>query len=57
MYWTVKSRHWTRWHRRDDPLIDKDRFAFLRFGGLDIVAAWAIVMGMFLVLLVTSTIS
>jgi hypothetical protein len=54
MYWAVKSRHWTRWHRRDDSSTDRDWFAFFGTGGLEIFAAWAIAMGMFFILIVSS---
>ncbi len=55
MYWNVKSRHWRALHRLDDPAMDRDRLPFFGAGGLEIVAAWAIAMGIFLILLVSST--
>lgn len=55
MQWAVKSRHWTRWRRHGDPPMDRDWFAFLGTGGLDIFAAWAIAIGMILILMVSST--
>jgi len=54
MYWDVKSRHWRTLHRLDDPTMDRDRFPFLGAGGLEIVAAWAITMGIFLILFLSS---
>lgn len=57
MYWNVKSRHRRTLHRLDDPTMDRDWFKLFDAGGLDIVVAWGIAMGMFLVLLVSSTLS
>ncbi len=57
MHWAMKSRHWRGLYRQGDPTMDRDRFAFFGASGLDIVAAWAIVMVMFLILLVSSTLS
>ena len=54
MYWADKSRHWRALHRQDDPTMDRDRVPFFGAGGLDIVAAWAIAMAIFLILLVSS---
>jgi hypothetical protein len=57
MHWTVKSRHWIGLHRQDDPTTDSDRFKLFDAGELDIVVAWGIAMGMFLVFLVSSALS
>jgi hypothetical protein len=54
MYWAVKSRHWSALRHQDDPTFDRDRLPFLGAGGLEIVVAWAIAMGIFLILLVSS---
>lgn len=54
MFWNVKPRHWRALHRLDDPTMDRDRFPFFGAAGLEIVAAWAIAMGIFLILWVSS---
>ena len=57
MHWVLKSRHWRGLHRQGDPPTDRDRFKLFYAGGPEIVVAWGIAMGMFLVLLVSSTLS
>lgn len=54
MYWAVKLRHRTFAQRHDDPPVGEGQFGFRDGGGLDIVMAWAVAIGMFLLLLVSS---
>ena len=54
MYWTVKPQHWSALRHQDDPPFDRDRLPVIGAGGLEIVVAWAIAMGIFLIFLVSS---